>query len=113
VVLGWLHRRSRAAVRDYGVAKQATIEQLRGLPPTLVLADERDVLRDQREAYAAKLRLAGVPITTVRYDSICHDFMMLNPLSQTNATPGRDRSGNRVLPHDIRQRVTIAPIAKF
>jgi acetyl esterase/lipase len=65
---------------------QVTIDQLRGLPPTLVVVDEPDVLRDEGEAYAAKLRLAGVPVTTVRYDGICHDFMMLNPLSQTNAT---------------------------
>jgi acetyl esterase len=65
---------------------QATIEQLRGLPPTLLLVDEADVLRDEGEAYAAKLRLASVPVTTVRYDGICHDFMNLNPLSQTRAT---------------------------
>jgi acetyl esterase/lipase len=65
---------------------QATIEQLQGLPPTLLLVDEADILRDEGEAYAAKLRLAGVPITTLRYDGIHHDFMMLNPLSQTNAT---------------------------
>jgi acetyl esterase len=65
---------------------QASIEQLRGLPPTVVLVDEADVLRDEGEAYAAKLRAAGVPVTAVRYDGICHDFMMLDPLSQTNAT---------------------------
>jgi acetyl esterase/lipase len=65
---------------------QAAMEQLRGLPPTVVLVDEADVLRDEGEAYAAKLRAAGVPVTTVRYDGICHDFMMLDPLSQTNAT---------------------------
>jgi acetyl esterase len=65
---------------------QATMEQLRGLPPTVALVDEADVLRDEGEAYAAKLRAAGVPVTTVRYDGICHDFMMLDPLSQTNAT---------------------------
>jgi acetyl esterase/lipase len=65
---------------------RATIEQLTGLPPTLLLVDEADVLRDEGEAYAAKLRLAGVPVTTVRYDGVHHDFMMLNPLSQTNAT---------------------------
>jgi acetyl esterase len=65
---------------------QATIEQLRGLPPTVVLVDEADVLRDEGEAYAAKLRAAEVSVTTVRYDGICHDFMMLDPLSQTNAT---------------------------
>jgi acetyl esterase len=65
---------------------QATIEQLRGLPPTVVLVVATDVLRDEGEAYAAKLRAAGVPVTTVRYDGISHDFMMLDPLSQTNAT---------------------------
>jgi acetyl esterase len=65
---------------------QATIEQLSGLPPTLLLVDEADVLRDEGEAYAAKLRLAGVPVTTVRYDGTCHDFMLLNSLSQTKAT---------------------------
>ena len=64
---------------------QATIEQLEGLPPTLLLVDEADVLRDEGEAYAAKLRLAGVPVTTVRYDGTCHDFMMLNALSETRA----------------------------
>jgi acetyl esterase/lipase len=65
---------------------QATIEQLKGLPPTLLLVDEADVLRDEGEAYAAKLRLAGVPITTVRYDGTCHDFMLLNALTHTRAT---------------------------
>jgi acetyl esterase/lipase len=64
---------------------QATIEQLKGLPPTLLLVDEADVLRDEGEAYAAKLRMAGVPVTTVRYDGTVHDFMLLNSLSQTKA----------------------------
>jgi acetyl esterase/lipase len=64
---------------------QATIEQLKGLPPTLLLVDEADPLRDEGEAYAAKLRLAGVAVTTVRYDGTCHDFMMLNSLSRTRA----------------------------
>jgi hypothetical protein len=45
-----------------------------------------DVLRDEGEAYASRLRAAGVAITTVRYDGITHDFMMLNPLSETRAT---------------------------
>jgi acetyl esterase len=65
---------------------QATVEQLQGLPPTLLIVDEADVLRDEGEAYAAKLRLAGVPVTTVRYDGTVHDFMLLNSLSQSNAT---------------------------
>ncbi|MCW2992915.1 MAG: lipase [Conexibacter sp.] len=65
---------------------QATIEQLAGLPPTLVFVDEADVLRDEGEAYAAKLRMAGVPVTTVRYDGVVHDFMLLNAMSEAKAT---------------------------
>jgi acetyl esterase/lipase len=65
---------------------QATLEQVRGLPPTLLLVDEADVLRDEGEAYAAKLRQAGVAVTTVRYDGTVHDFMLLNSLSDTRAT---------------------------
>ena len=65
---------------------RATAEQLTGLPPALLLVDEADVLRDEGEDYAAKLRAAGVPVTTVRYDGTVHDFMLLNALSQTQAT---------------------------
>ncbi|MEU4426432.1 alpha/beta hydrolase [Actinoplanes sp. NPDC024001] len=65
---------------------RATLEDLRGLPPALLIVDEADVLRDEGEAYAAKLRAAGVPITTVRYDGTIHDFMMLNPLKDTRAS---------------------------
>ena len=65
---------------------QATLDQLTGLPPTLLFVDEADVLRDEGEAYAAKLRTAGVPVTTVRYDGIVHDFMLLNAMSEANAT---------------------------
>ncbi len=65
---------------------QATIEQLRGLPPTLLFVDEADVLRDEGEAYAAKLRAADVPVTTVRYDGVVHDFMLLDAMRDAKAT---------------------------
>ncbi|HYK29465.1 MAG TPA: alpha/beta hydrolase [Streptosporangiaceae bacterium] len=65
---------------------QASVEQVTGLPATFLCVDEADVLRDEGEAYAAKLRSAGVPVTTVRYDGTIHDFMLLNALSDTKAT---------------------------
>lgn len=62
---------------------RATLEQLRGLPPALIITDENDVLRDEGEAYARKLVAAGVRVTSVRYNGTIHDFMMLNALADT------------------------------
>ncbi|MFE5396131.1 alpha/beta hydrolase [Streptomyces sp. NPDC056568] len=65
---------------------RATLEDLRGLPPALVIVDECDVLRDEGEAYARRLVQAGVPTTSVRYNATLHDFMMLNPVRGTRAS---------------------------
>ncbi|MFJ9706525.1 alpha/beta hydrolase [Streptomyces sp. NPDC101234] len=64
---------------------RATTEQLKDLPPALVVVAEADVLRDEGEAYANKLREAGVPVTAVRFQGIIHDFVMLNALRGTHA----------------------------
>ncbi|MFJ8439398.1 alpha/beta hydrolase [Kitasatospora griseola] len=67
---------------------RATVEQLTGLPPALVITGEADVLRDEGEAYANKLRQAGVPVTAVCYQGVIHDFVMLNALRGTHAAEG-------------------------
>ncbi|WP_370946564.1 alpha/beta hydrolase [Amycolatopsis sp. cg5] len=64
---------------------RASLDELAGLPPALVVTGEADVLRDEGEAYAAKLRQAGVAVTAVRYQGIIHDFVMLNALRETHA----------------------------
>jgi acetyl esterase len=67
---------------------RASTEQLKGLPPALVITAEADVLRDEGEAYANKLREAGVRVTAVRFQGIIHDFVMLNALANTAAARG-------------------------
>jgi acetyl esterase len=70
----------------YASPLRADIEQLRGLPTTLVITDEADVLRDEGEAYAAKLREAGVDVTAVRVLGMVHDFLMLDALRDSKAS---------------------------
>ncbi|PEH49707.1 alpha/beta hydrolase [Enterococcus faecium] len=64
---------------------QATLDELKGLPAAMILNGEADVLRDEGEAYARKLREAGVEVTQVRFQGMIHDFVMVNVLDQTKA----------------------------
>jgi acetyl esterase len=70
----------------YASPLQASLSQLKGLPPTLIQVAENDILRDEGEAYGRKLSDAGVVVTTVRYNDVIHDFGLLNGLAEIPQT---------------------------
>ena len=76
---------------------QASVEDLKGLPPALIINGEFDVLRDEGEAYAHKLIDAGVEARAVRYHGNIHDFVMLNPISETPAARGAIELASNIL----------------
>jgi acetyl esterase/lipase len=84
---GWNIYAPDASTRKepYAAPLQASLDQLRGLPPALVITAENDPLRDEGEAYARKLKEAGVDVTAIRYNGMIHDFVLLNGI---NDVPG-------------------------
>jgi len=81
----WDHYAQNTATRDRSTASplRAPVEDLRNLPPALIITAECDVLRDEGEAYAEKLKQAGVPVIATRYPGMIHDFVMINALAGT------------------------------
>ncbi|HWD70149.1 MAG TPA: alpha/beta hydrolase fold domain-containing protein, partial [Solirubrobacteraceae bacterium] len=62
-----------------------------------------DVLRDEGEAYATKLRQAHVAVTAARYEGIIHDFVMLNALRETHAAQAATTQAISFLNQALRQ----------
>jgi acetyl esterase len=62
-------------------------EELSGLPPTMLVTAEADVVRDEGAGFARNLRAAGVDVTSLRYLGTVHDFVVLSQLA--NIPPAR------------------------
>lgn len=71
----WFWRAYLGGAEPTPDAAPALAEDLRGLPPALVITASHDILRDEGEAYGARLRAAGVPAEVVRVGGTLHGFL--------------------------------------
>lgn len=85
----WFWRQYTCSMKDRNQITasplRACIDDLKCLPPTMIINGQADVLRSEGETFGEKLRCAGVDVTAVRVQGTIHDFVMLNALDQTNA----------------------------
>lgn len=80
----------------------ASVEQLKGLPPTVIQVAENDILRDSAESLGRKLDEAGVDVTTLRYNGVIHDFGMLNIYAEIPQTRTLILSSAALLKHYLK-----------
>ena len=73
----WDHYIPDSSRRSEPDASPLHTDHLSGLPPTVILTAEHDVLRDEGEAYAARLQEADVKVNLKRYPGQMHGFFTL------------------------------------
>jgi len=73
----WGHYLARSEDGVDPLASPLRVDDLRGLPPALVVTAEHDPLRDEAEQYADRLAQAGVPVKRLRYAGMAHGFLTM------------------------------------
>lgn len=93
---GWDLYAPDAKTRDnpYVSPLRASASQLQGLPPALIITAENDPLRDEGEAYARRLKEAGVDAAAIRFNGTIHDFVLLNALRHVPSTEAAIEQAN-------------------
>jgi acetyl esterase len=77
-----------------GLVSVLRAADLRDLPPATIVIAGCDVLRDEGEAYAMRLRVAGVPVALLRYAGQIHGFWTYSAVSDLSRAVNEDIRGS-------------------